>query len=70
MKVWLAQVALSTVTFAIIREEQTPVGSKHIKLDTTHEEHTTKDDGTFKHPFAEGDPEVSSIYFNGSKTIS
>ncbi len=71
MKAILIHIGLIPFMHCIIREEQRPIESNSVTLDTTHEAHTTsQDSGSFIHPFETEDPSVSTIYYKGSKTIS
>jgi len=51
MNTALKVLAMSSLASAVIREEERPSGSTSITIDTSHEDHTTHEDGSFKHPF-------------------
>ena len=62
---------LSTLSEAFLCEEKRPEFEQtSITLEGTHAEHTTDENGNFKHPFLQVGPEVGSIYYKGGKTIS
>ena len=59
-----------TLSKAVITEEERPKGAESITLDMSHTQHTTAQDGSFKHPFHDSDSNITSIYYKKSKTIS
>ena len=62
---------LSQFNKALLREDKLPNHElTSITLEGTHTEHTTDDNGNFRHPFLQVGPEVGSIYYNKGKTIS
>jgi len=59
------------MTNALMREEKRPVHTSSMTIeDTTHTEHTTGKRGDFEHPFHQVAPEVQTIWYPKSKTIS
>ena len=67
----VTMVGLSGLTEAVLREDPLPEYEQtSITLQGTHTEHTTDENGNFKHPFLQVAPEVGTIYYEGGKTIS
>ena len=62
--------ALAGSANAIIREDRLPLKTSTVTLDQSHQEHTTGRYGQFVHPFRQSDPDVQTIFYKDSKTMS
>ena len=66
-----AAAILSSAAQGLLREESRPEFTSSMTLEgSTHTEHTTGKYGEFMHPFRQVAPEVQTIYYPESKTIS
>ena len=66
-----AAAILSSAAQGLMREESRPDFTSSMTVEGfTHTEHTTGKHGEFLHPFHQVAPEVQTIYYPESKTIS
>ena len=62
---------LCSKTQALMQEARLPVHTSSLTLDDlSHSEHTTGEHGNFVHPFHQVAPEVQTIFYPKSNTIS
>lgn len=63
--------SLASSARALMREEKMPLFTSSVTIeDQSHAEHTSNAKGSFVHPFLKVAPEVQTIYYAKSKTIS
>ena len=61
---------LATSTLAFLREDPRPTNTSSMTISGSHTDHTTDEFGDFLHPFEQLSPDVQTIFYEESKTIS
>ena len=65
-----ALVALGTIASLALDTHAFLVSERTLVVSGSHSAHTVDDEGFFRHPFANEDPEVEAIHYTDAKTIS